>query len=228
MNERAARGRRALPATGLPPWAGGPRRVHLHQPRACSSACHAHRRVWKRTQPWLPISMHALSTLVHRAALHPRPQPTQIPSLTATTAHLVFQSHPRSPKYIQIRSRECPSPRRSACFQGWRRNLPRPLQGPGPGWAGGFLKRSEFAVPGRGVSVLRTCWRGSCQRQWGRKPAGAGWPSQELGALVLGHPEPEPRTPWGPHHSTQFSLAGPQGHSTQGSQPGTLCWTLGS
>lgn len=44
----------------------------------------------------------------------------------------------------------------------------------------------------------------------------------------LGHPEPEPRTPWGPHHSTQFSLAGPQGHSTQGSQPGTLCWRLGS
>lgn len=169
MNKKATLGRRAQPLNRIAPLRQGP--VWSAPPPAQSLPLHLPRPqgVWKRTPLWPPISMHSLSTLVHRAALHPHPhpQPTQISSLTATTAHLAFRSHPRSPKYIQIRTRECPSPSRSACFQRGRRGLPRPLRGPGPGWAGGFRKRVEFAVPGRGVSVLRAWWSGSCQRQRG-------------------------------------------------------------
>lgn len=53
-------------------------------------------------------NLHAF--LVPGVTPHPHPWPTQISSLDGTMTCLVFQSHPRSPKYIQIRMKEFLSP----------------------------------------------------------------------------------------------------------------------
>lgn len=85
--------------------------MHTHQGRACLFHLPGPQAGLAKDTA-VATNLHAF--LVHGATPHPAPGRHRFPVWTATVPHLVFQSHPRSPKYIQIRTKEflSPSPQR--------------------------------------------------------------------------------------------------------------------
>ena len=142
---------------------------------------------------------------------------------------LAFQSHPRSPKHIQIRRKEFLSPSLPPgrlCPQ-----LASRGEGPPPSFTMGPRASVGSRVSKGSLSSLCPVVQplfsgpggaGFAKSQGGWKPAGVGWPWKELGASrALSHAAPSPHR-GGPHHPVQFSLTGPH----QGSPWGSHTWHL--
>lgn len=147
---------------------------------------------------------------LHGLPVHsPTPPPPgrhRFPVWTATMPRLAFQSHPRSPKYIQIRRKEFLSPSLPPgrlCPQlasGGRRPPPSSTMGPGASVGSRVSKGSLSSL----CLVVEPLFSGSggagfAKSQGGWKPAGVGWPWKELGASrALSHAPPIPTPLWGP------------------------------